>query len=636
MPATPPIEVGADVLRDPLRASRLEWLLGDGRGGYAASTPLGLHTRREHALLAVAADPAPLRLSLLARVEEAVEWPGGRLELSTNAYRGALHPRGLDHAVRFALDPLPTLTWEVPGGRLSRTVARLHHRPAALVAYRLEGERPLALEVRPLLSYREPHGLQRENGALRAGVARLAGDVVADPYESCPPLHLRMAGAEFRDGGAWYRGFEYARDAEAGREHHEDLWSPGAFRVGLQPGGMATLVAWAGPIAFGIDPAALMADARRRLRALANGLEGVGAHLHRAADAFVVAREAGRVTVLTRFPELGETPGEAAAALPGILVATGRHEEARVALREVARGLRAAPGQADLADSVLWAALAAERYREATRDVAFLAGHVLEPLAAAIDSIRAGQWECLRLRGDALLDVRGRALLREADPDGEAPVEAQALWANALVALADVAREAGHGPRAGEWSALAHRARDTVSRVFWSESHGFLADRLRGEDPDRSLRPAQVMAIALPHALVARERAVRVLQSVRRGLATPLGLRDRPPAAAAAAGGREGGEASDGFRAWPALGASYHEALIRVHGEEAKAEAWRFLDAIGLVLATVGLGTVPEAVTVRAPHQAEGSPAHAWSVGEVLRLVVRLGRRPVHRPLPRE
>src|SRR5262245_61167858 len=157
------LSLDRELLRDPDEAARREWVVGDGLGGYASSTVIGLNTRREHGLLVVATRPPVERMVLLSRLEEAVLSGDVRQELGTNAYPGGLHPQGYLSAVGFAVDPLPTLTWEVDGGTLSKSVARVHGVPATVVSYRLEGETSLVLELRPLLAYRDAGTLQREN-----------------------------------------------------------------------------------------------------------------------------------------------------------------------------------------------------------------------------------------------------------------------------------------------------------------------------------------------------------------------------------------------------------------------------------------------------------------------------------------
>jgi predicted glycogen debranching enzyme len=108
-------------------------------------------------------------------------------------------------------------------------------------------------------------------------------------------------------------------------------------------------------------------------------------------------------------------------------------------------------------------------------------------------------------------------------------VEIQALWYNALLIGADLARGAGETQRGAEWAALAGKARESFLRAFWSESVGYLADVVAAGTPDLSLRPNQLYAIGLPHALLPRDKAVRVLEVVKRHLLTPVGLRTLAP-----------------------------------------------------------------------------------------------------------
>src|SRR6185312_9329324 len=225
------------------------------------------NTRGGHGLLVTAATPPYPRLVLLSRVEEAVTCDGVRYELGTNDYGDAVHPRGFEHADAFVLDPLPTLTWEVAGRRISRTVARLHHEPAVVLVYQLEGAEPAALEVRPLLAYREPGQRQRENAAVRADVTRVGPDLILQPYPGCPALAMRMTGATWEADGHWYRGFRYAMEV-GDAAGPEDLFNPGSFRLVLRPGTTVALAVWAGAIPPSTDPMARVAAERRRIRGL--------------------------------------------------------------------------------------------------------------------------------------------------------------------------------------------------------------------------------------------------------------------------------------------------------------------------------------------------------------------------------
>ena len=644
------LRLGADVVRDVALASRREWLLADGLGGWAASTVIGLNTRGGHGLLVTAAAPPYPRLVLLSHVEEAVTCDGVRYELGTNDYGSALHPRGFEHADAFVLDPLPTLTWEVAGRRISRTVARLHHEPAVVLVYQLEGAEPAALEVRPLLAYREPGQRQRENAVVRADVTRAGPDLILQPYAGCPPLALRMAGATWEADAHWYRGFRYVMEAEDARGP-EDLFSPGVFRLVLRPGSTAAFTAWAGAIPPSTDPMVRVAGERRRIRGLGDANEGLVPDLRRAADAFVVRAPGAGRAVVSGYPSGLKSAREALIALPGLCLATGRADDARALLLSLTaqvEGPRAGPHASDEAsggdalDTGLWWVVTVERFREATGDHEFIRSKLQGALLAILEGYRAGTRRGVGVSAEGLLGHEDGANPLGLRENGSTTrrgfaVEVQALWYSALIIGADLARAAGQTARAGEWAALAARARESFLRAFWSDRHGYLADVVDGSGADFALRPHQLHAIALPHALLPRDKAQRVLEVVRRALLMPVGVRSLGPTDP----GYEGTAGEQGLRAvaldrgaaWPCLAALYFDALIRVHGESAKAEAWRWVDAFAPRLGEGTLATIPAAFEGDPPHRPLGEMASARAVAEVLRLVTRLGRRPSGRSL---
>ena len=652
----------ADVLRDVARAAGQEWLLADGLGGYASSTVIGLNTRRYHGLLVAARTPPVGRMVLLSRLEEALTVGERRHELSTNAYTGGVvHPRGFERAVSFELDPLPTLTFEVDGGRLARTVARVHGEPATAVVYAYDGPGPAVLELRPLLAYRDHHALQRENEAVHREADRAGEDLVLAPYDGCPPLHLRHAGAAWQGDGCWYRGFEYARERERGLDFTEDLWSPGVLRVPLRPGKPWGLLAWAGPIPAGRTALDAVAAERTRLRTLARGSEGLLGHLRRAADAFVVRRgESGR-SVIAGYHWFADWGRDTMIALPGLCLTEGRHDVARTILAELARHVDAGmvpnrfpdggePPEYNAVDASLWMVVAVNRLVEASGDHEFARKRMKDTVAAILDGYKSGTRHGIRMMPDGLL-TQGEAGVqltwmdakvgdRVVTPREGCAVEIQALWYNALLIGSDLARDAGETRRAAEWAELAGRVRESFLRAFWSDSAGYLADVVADGTPDLSLRPNQLYAIGLPHALLPRDKALRVLDVVKRHLLTPVGLRSLAPSDPQYHGRYDGGPRSRDAAyhqgtVWPYLMGIYFDAVIRLHGEAGKAAARQWLGAFAPHLREAGLGTVSEVFDGDPPHRPGGAIAQAWSVAELLRVAGRLDLRRPRFP-PRE
>jgi predicted glycogen debranching enzyme len=249
-----------------------------------------------------------------------------RHELATNAYPGTLQPQGYRAARSFALDPLPTLVWELPDARLTRIVARLQNEPATVIVYHYEGGASVVLELRPMAAFRDAAALQHER--VSPEVTWHGGDLVLKPGGACPALVLRVAEAAWNGDGYWYHSFEYERDRELGRDYSEDLYSPGVFSVRLEPGRGAAVLAWADEIPPVVDAAALVVAERKRLREIAGGADGLLGELRRSASVFLVRNpETGR-RVLPGFPAAAEAPGETLLCLPGLCLAQQRYDDA--------------------------------------------------------------------------------------------------------------------------------------------------------------------------------------------------------------------------------------------------------------------------------------------------------------------
>ena len=647
----PRLTLGSEVLANLNGASWREWLLADGLGGYASSTVIGANTRRYHGLLVVATQPPVGRMVLLSRVEESLTIGDGRYDLETNFYPGAVHPRGFERAVSFVLDPLPTLTWDVAGHQLSRTVARIHEEPATVLLYRYEGSRPATLELRPLLAYRDHHALQRENHDLVGDVERQAEDVVLRPYVGCPALHLRLARALWDTDPCWYRRFEYDRERERGLEFQEDLWSPGVFRLRLEPGQAACLVASAGPIRH--DAGGLRAVEAERARLHALGGEGgtLAAQFTEAADAFIVRRGPTGRSIIAGYHWFSDWGRDTMIALPGLCLATGRHAEARAILAEFARHVDRGmipnrfPDQGEApeyntVDAPLWFVVAAHRLLEATGDEDFVRSALVDAVFGILDGYREGTRHGIRMTRDGLI-TQGEPGLQltwmdakvgdlVVTPRSGLAVEIQALWYNALLMGAEIARIADAGDRTEIWRLMASRARDNFLRAFWSEELGYLADVVNEGTRDLSLRPNQLYAIGLPHPLLTGDRALSVLDVVQRELLTPVGLRTLAPSDPQYRGRYQGDQmardtAYHQGSVWPYLVGVYFDAAIRFRGEAGQLEARTWIEGFARHLDEAGLGTVSEIFDGDPPHRPGGAIAQAWSVAEILRLALRVG-----------
>jgi predicted glycogen debranching enzyme len=647
----PGIEIPADVCRDHARSSRLEWLETDGLGGYAMGTVAGTHTRRYHGLLVAALHPPTARHLLLSRLEESVVGPdGAETALATNQYPGTLHPQGFQQLTGFRLDPFPTWAFRVGEVEVTRRVFMVRGCSAVVVRY--GASRPVRLRIRPFLAFREHHALVRENAAIDARVREVACHgaraLVVRPYRGLPELVLHHSGGRFTADGAWHRDTEYLAELERGLEFREDLWRMGTIALDVHPGTdafvVATTGAWNAVTTEAVD--AIEATERRR-RAGPRIADPLAALLHRAADQFLVTREDGSPTVIAGYPWFTDWGRDTMIALPGLLVARGRLEQAREVIRGFLAHLRGGlipnlfpdQGQApeyNTADATLWLFQAVHAYLAAGGDRSFareVYPHAREIVrqhrAGTLHGIRADPADGLLVAGDAgtqLTWMDAKVGDWVVTPRHGKPVEVNALWYNALRLAAMWGRASDDFSGAAELEREASRVARAFDRAYWNPERRCLFDVLLPEGPDARIRPNQIFAVSLPFPLLDPARRQAVLRAVEHHLLTPVGLRTLAPSdpdyrPRYSGPPRERDGAYHQGAVWPWLLGPYVRAYLAAFGRSPGALAHCRSLLAGLERHAVGdgcLGSVSEILEPEPPFRPVGAPAQAWSVAEPL------------------
>jgi 4-alpha-glucanotransferase len=289
------------------------------------------------------------------------------------------------------------------------------------------------------------------------------------------------------------------------------------------------------------------------------------------------------------------------------------------------------------ADASLWYLEAWRAYVEATGDEAALR-RVFPVLADIVD------WHIKGTRYGIAVDPAD-GLLRAGEPGMQLtwmdarvgdwvvtprigkPVEINALWYNALVAIAAMAARV-EAPAAA-YRAAAATAQHGFARFVRPEGEG-LYDVVDGPDGlDMSLRPNQIFAVSLPASPLDAATQRAVLERCGRALLTSYGLRSLAPGepgyreiSSGTVAERDGAYHQGTVWAW--LLGPFALAHYRVHGDPAAAQ--RLLEPIGDHLHDAGLGQVSEIFDGDPPHTPRGCPAQAWSVACVLEAWWRLER----------
>jgi predicted glycogen debranching enzyme len=211
------------------------------------------------------------------------------------------------------------------------------------------------------------------------------------------------------------------------------------------------------------------------------------------------------------------------------------------------------------------------------------------------------------------------------------PVEINALWYNALRAMAVFSRRLRRPP--DEWEAEASLVAAGFGR-FWNAAEGCCFDVLDGPSGnDPAVRPNQIFAVSLPSSPLAPDRQRSVVHVCAKRLLTSFGLRSFDPRHPEYKGRYRGGPrerdvAYHQGTAWGWLLGPFALAHFKVYGDSAAALA--FLEPLGRHLDAYGIGSLGEVFDGEPPFAPGGCPAQAWTVAETLRAWTELvgGARP--------
>jgi predicted glycogen debranching enzyme len=647
------IQFDESICRNLDAARRREWLETNGIGGFASSTITGLNTRRYHGLLVAATKPPVGRMVLLSKIEETLVIGGRRFDLSCNRYPGVVHPQGHTHLKQFLQDPFPVFVYEIEGVELAKSVFMVHGENTTVIQYTVRStpELPCALELRPLIAFRDYHSLAHENGALNPSIQIEPGHVTVSPYQGCPNLCLAHNATDVRQESAWYRNFEYTVEQERGLDYREDLFNPMVMTFDLSRNARASIVASIeARTAVDADRRRVTEVARRNAVTQAAPMdEPFVQMLARAADQFVVRRGTGK-TVIAGYHWFSDWGRDTMIALPGLTLATGRYDDARGMLLAFAdsvdRGMlpnrfpdAGETPEYNTVDATLWFFEAVRAFAEHTEDYEFLRTRLYSVLADIIAWHERGTRYGIRMDTDALL-LAGEPGVQLTWMDAKVgewvvtprygkPVEIQALWYNALRTMEDLGRRFGDEPSATHYKELADGARSAFQQLFWNESAGCLYDVVNGDSRDGSIRPNQILAVSLFHSMLSREKAEGVVAVIERDLLTPYGLRSLAPSDDKYRGRYEGDSYSRDSAyhqgtVWPWLIGPFLSAYLKVNGSSVKArkQAEQWLTELRRFILDEGVGQIPEVFDGDAPHRGGGCLAQAWSVAELLRVSV--------------
>ncbi len=661
------IAFGREICGDLQISANREWLVTNGIGGYACGTIAGVLTRRYHGLLIAALQPPLGRTLMLTKLEEIVHYHQQIYSLSTDCWAdGKVEPQGYRHIEQFCLEgTVPTWRFACGDALLQKRVWMQQGFNTTYIHYDLlRASQPIGLFIKALVNYRDHHANIRSWGWQMA-IDRVYRGAKVTATPEAVPLYLLSDRAEILTLHDWYYNFDLAIERERGLSDREDHLHIATFHLILNPGETVTIAASteAMPDLNGSNALKQRQNHEQKLLNFWRTDRPISTkeppgwlnQLVLAADQFIVNRtvvlpEAGQPhesaqlngkTILAGYPWFSDWGRDTMISLPGLTLATGRSEIARLILRTfshyVSQGMlpNRFPDAGEIpeyntVDATLWYFEAIRQYYQATQDDDLLMD--LFPILAEIID-----WHCRGTRYNIHLDPAD-GLLYAGDtglqltwmdakvgdwvvtPRTGKPIEVNALWYNALRTMAKFARMLGKPHQ--EYEAIADRTLVRFNR-FWNADAGYCYDVLdtpTGNDP--ALRPNQIFTVSLPESPLSPAQQRGVVDACARVLLTSHGLRsltpDHPDYQGIYRGDpRQRDGAYHQGTAWGWLLGPFVLAHLRVYCDPVQAR--QFLEPMAYHLLTHGIGNLSEIFNGDAPMNPKGCFAQAWTVAEVLR-----------------
>lgn len=651
-------DFGREVCGDLAVAETREWLVTNGIGGFASGTVAGHLTRRYHGLLLAALRPPLGRTLLLAKLDETVEYDGiyrdnGRYyPLFNNRWGdGKSEPNGYRFLNRFHLEgTTPVWTFAVANALLEKRIWMQPGANTTYIHYKLvRATGPLGFEAKAFANYRDYHSTTMMDD-WETDIFPVEHGLSLQLNDAPQPCYLLSQRAAITPQNDWYEDFFLSIEEYRGQNDVQDDHLYAALvRATLQPGESLTLVASTEPNP-NLDGDAAYAERRAYEAALLEraGVKGrptAVQQLTLAADQFVVERPTERDkngrSIIAGYHWFSDWGRDTMIALPGLTLNTNRPEIAASILRTYAQFLdqgmipnrfpdAGETPEYNTVDATLWYVEAVRAYFQATGDQDLL--RELYPTLAEIYlwyrrgtryNIHMDETDGLIYAGEegvqlTWMDAKIGSWV-VTDRIGK-PVEINALWYNALCAMADFANVLGEDPI--EYQQLAEKCKIGFQR-FWQEKMGYCYDILDGPDGhDGKLRPNQLLAISLPHSPLPLAQGRSVIDACARHLLTAHGLRSLSPDDAAYVGHYGGDQlkrdsAYHQGTVWAWLIGPFVTAHLKVYNDREMARS--FIRPLLQHMVAHGVGSVSEIFDGDPPFTPRGCIAQAWSVAELLR-----------------
>ncbi len=619
-----------------------ELLRSNRAGSYSSTTITGCNTRKYHGLL-VSLQPKidNQHHVLLSSFDETVIQHETEFNLGIHKYEDDVYEPGGHKYIRdFESEPIPKLTYRVGGVVLSKERVFGANDDRILIKYTLEeANSPTKLRFKPYCAFRSVHDLSRANDDIDTSFIRVQNGVQVRLYEHYSPLFMQFSKkVNYIHNPNWYYGIEYSKEKTRGYDYKEDLFVPGYFEISIKQG--ESFIFSAG--LEEVSPAKLKSifEKERQVRIPRDSFENC---LINTAQQFFVQKK-DKIDLIAGYHWFNISGRDTFISLPGLSLTQNDQEAFLSVVDSLIKRMDGPffPSNRigsdfiyEAVDGPLWFFWALQQYILFTGDESLIWKKYQKIMLKILNAFYKGTSYNIHVQENGLLyaGFENDALTWMNVKMNDVPVinrnglavEVNALWYNAIRFYSELGKSNKETSGLKKWNDLAQKIEGSFMDTFWDEEKGYMADVVRGEMKDFSVRPNQVFACSLPYCIPDEGKIHRLLQVVESELLTPRGIRTLSPKNLDYKGIYKGDifardSAYHQGSAFPWLLGHFAQAYLEIHGKSGLGLIQKIYSNFEEEMTEAGIGTISELYYGDPPYKGKGAISQAWSVAELLRI----------------
>ncbi|MCK4346717.1 MAG: glycogen debranching enzyme family protein, partial [Bacteroidales bacterium] len=578
-------------------------------------------------------------------LDETVIQHGKEFNIGIHKYEGDNYePKGHKYVRDFEAETIPVTIIRVGGVVLRKERLLVENDEQVLIKYTLlEAHSPTILRFKPFLAFRNIHALSKSNLIANTKSEFVPNGIKSKLYNGYPYLHMQFSkSVDFIPVPDWYYNVEYLEEQKRGYDYKEDLFVPGYFELPIKKGESVVFSGSTKEVNPNSITRRFTAELKKRVPR-----DDFKNCLINSAQQFIV-RKKGETQIIAGFPWFDCWGRDTFISLPGLTLSIDDPKTflqvTDTEVKKLKGGLFPNMGSGEDAaynsvDAPLWFFWAIQQYVDYAGSEMSVwkkySGHMKAILAA----YREGASFNIRMQENGLIwaGEEGKALTwMDAVVDGYPvtqrkgfAVEINTLWYNAVKFALELAEKAGDNKFVKEWENMPEKIKESFRIVFCDPDKVYLADYVDGDYKDWSVRPNQIFAVSFKYSPLDNDKKKQVLDTVRKELLTPRGLRTlspkNPDYKAVYEGNQEQRDkAYHQGTVWPWLLGHFCEGYLKLHKKSGIGFVRQLVEGFEEVMSEHGIGSISEIYDGNPPHLPRGAISQAWSVAEILRILTML------------